>query len=130
PLAPDDLIICERDVGTVSRQGNFDGVIERLPYLKALGINAIEIMPVSQFPGERNWGYDGVFSVAVQYSYGGAGALQRLVDACHKHGIAVVLDVVYNHFGPEGNYLPAFGPYFTDKYHTPSGQSVIYDAAT
>lgn len=129
PPHPRDLIIYELHVGTFSQQGNFDGVIERLPYLKALGINAIEIMPVSQFPGERNWGYDGVFSFAVQHSYGGAGALQRLVDACHKHGIAVVLDVVYNHFGPEGNYLPAFGPYFTDKYQTPWGQAVNYDDA-
>lgn len=104
-----------------------DGVINKLPYLKDLGITAIEIMPIAQFPGNRNWGYDGVFPYAVQNSYGGANGLQRLVNACHNEGIAVILDVVYNHIGPEGNYLPEYGHYFTDKYKTPWGQAVNYD---
>lgn len=122
-----DLIIYELHVGTFSANHNFAGIIEKIPYLKDLGVNAIEIMPVGQFPGERNWGYDGVFPFAVQHSYGGARELQRLVDACHHADIAVILDVVYNHFGPEGNYLSYFGPYLTDKYHTPWGQAINYD---
>ena len=99
----------------------------RLPQLAALGVTAIEIMPVAQFPGDRNWGYDGVHPYAVQNSYGGPRALQRLVDAAHRHGLAVMLDVVYNHLGPEGNYLAKFGPYFTDRYHTPWGNAINYD---
>jgi maltooligosyltrehalose trehalohydrolase len=101
----------------------------RLATLKDLGVTAIEIMPVAQFPGDRNWGYDGVYPYAVQASYGGPLALKRLVDACHQHGIAVALDVVYNHFGPEGNYLAEFAPYFTDLYKTPWGQAVNFDDA-
>jgi maltooligosyltrehalose trehalohydrolase len=92
-----------------------------------LGVNALEIMPVAQFPGERNWGYDGVALYAVHNSYGGPEGLRALVDACHARGIAVVLDVVYNHLGPEGNYLDEFGPYFTDRYSTPWGRAVNYD---
>jgi maltooligosyltrehalose trehalohydrolase len=92
-----------------------------------LGITAIEIMPVSQFPGARNWGYDGVHPFAVQNSYGGPRALQQLVNACHRHGLAVFLDVVYNHFGPEGNYTAEFGPYYTEKYRTPWGAAWNYD---
>ena len=84
-------------------------------------------MPVAQFPGARNWGYDGVYPFAVQNSYGGPEGLKRLVNACHKRGLAVVLDVVYNHLGPEGNYLRDFGPYFTDRYRTPWGQAVNFD---
>ncbi|WP_299823264.1 malto-oligosyltrehalose trehalohydrolase [uncultured Pontibacter sp.] len=122
-------IIYELHVGTFSEEGTFDGVIEKLPQLKNLGISAIEIMPVAQFPGNRNWGYDGVFPFAVQNSYGGPEGLKRLVDACHKQGIAVVLDVVYNHMGPEGNYLRDFGPYFTNKYNTPWGEAINYDDA-
>ncbi|PRD57186.1 malto-oligosyltrehalose trehalohydrolase [Sphingobacterium gobiense] len=125
PLA--DFIIYELHVGTFSPTHDFEGVIERLPYLKDLGITAIEIMPVAQFPGERNWGYDGTFLFAAQHSYGGARGLQRLVDACHRDGIAVILDVVYNHFGPEGNHLEKYGPYLTEKYHTPWGKAVNYD---
>lgn len=130
-VAPDlkDFIIYELHVGTFSPSHDFEGIVQRLDYLKDLGINAIEIMPIAQFPGERNWGYDGVFPFAVQYSYGGAKGLQRLVNACHQKGIAVILDVVYNHFGPEGNYLPAFAPYFTDKYHTPWGSAINFDDA-
>ncbi len=120
-------IIYEIHTGTFSAKGTFDGIAEHLDHLIDLGINAIEIMPVAQFPGSRNWGYDGVFPFAVQHSYGGAERLQALVDTCHAKGIAVILDVVYNHVGPEGNYFAEFGPYFTDKYHTPWGQAVNFD---
>jgi len=120
-------ILYELHVGTFTPQGTFQAVIEKLDYLLDLGVNAVELMPVAQFPGERNWGYDGVFPFAVQHSYGGARGLQELVNACHKKGIAVVLDVVYNHLGPEGNYLSAFGPFFTDKYKTPWGKAVNLD---
>ncbi|GHE33100.1 malto-oligosyltrehalose trehalohydrolase [Sphingobacterium griseoflavum] len=129
PPARKDLLIYELHVGTFSESHDFQGVIARLPHLLDLGINTIEIMPIAQFPGERNWGYDGVFLFAVQHSYGGAKGLQALVDACHAVGIAVILDVVYNHFGPEGNYLPKFGPYLTDKYSTPWGKAVNFDDA-
>lgn len=122
-----DMIMYEIHVGTFTSEGTFDGIVSRLTELKRLGINAIEIMPVSQFPGERNWGYDGVFHFAVQRSYGGPEGLKRLVNECHKKGIAVILDVVYNHFGPEGNYLREFGPYFTDRYCTPWGEAVNFD---
>lgn len=124
-----DWIIYELHVGTFSPSADFAGVIARLPYLKQLGINAIELMPVAQFPGHRNWGYDGVFAFAVQHNYGGARGLQKLIDACHRHQIAVILDVVYNHIGPEGNYLQAYGPYFTAKYQTPWGEALNYDDA-
>ncbi|MBT1688431.1 malto-oligosyltrehalose trehalohydrolase [Fulvivirgaceae bacterium PWU37] len=124
-----DYIFYEIHTGTFSPAGTFQGIQEKLPYLRALGITAIEIMPVAQFPGDRNWGYDGVFPFAVQASYGGAEGLQKLVDACHAHGIAVVLDVVYNHFGPEGNCLPALGQYFTEKYKTPWGNAINFDDA-
>jgi maltooligosyltrehalose trehalohydrolase len=125
----DGLIIYELHTGSFSPEGTFQGVINKLPYLKELGINAIEIMPVSQFPGDRNWGYDGVYVYAVQQSYGGMDGLKNLVQACHREGIAVILDVVYNHNGPEGNYLPAYGPYFTDKYSIPWGNAVNFDDA-
>jgi maltooligosyltrehalose trehalohydrolase len=128
-IPPADLIIYELHTGTFSPEGNFDGIIKKLDYLNELGINAIELMPVAQFPGSRNWGYDGVYPFAVQDSYGGPGGLSRLVSACHDNGIAVILDVVYNHLGPEGNYLSAAGPYFTGKYHTPWGSAVNFDDA-
>ncbi len=121
------LIIYELHVGTFTPAGTFDAIHDKLPYLKELGINAVEIMPVAQFPGERNWGYDGVLPFAVQHSYGGAEGLAGLVEACHNHGIAVILDVVYNHMGPEGNYLEKFGPYFTGKYKTPWGKAINFD---
>ncbi|HEU4580630.1 MAG TPA: malto-oligosyltrehalose trehalohydrolase [Polyangiaceae bacterium] len=124
-----DYVIYELHVGTFSRAGTFDGVIPELQRLRALGITALEIMPVAQFPGARNWGYDGVYPFAVQDSYGGAPGLQRLVDACHQAGLAVILDVVYNHLGPEGNYLRDFGPYFTDRYSTPWGAALNFDGA-
>ncbi|WP_432714196.1 malto-oligosyltrehalose trehalohydrolase [Pedobacter sp.] len=122
-----DYIIYEIHTGAFSADGTFAGIINRLDELVDLGITAIEIMPVASFPGSRNWGYDGVFPFAVQQSYGGAKGLQELVSACHQKGLAVILDVVYNHMGPEGNYLEQFGPYFTDKYHTPWGKAVNFD---
>jgi maltooligosyltrehalose trehalohydrolase len=121
------MIMYELHVGTFTPQGTFDAIVPRLGELKELGVNAIELMPVAQFPGERNWGYDGVYPFAVQASYGGPAGLKRLVNECHKHGIAVILDVVYNHLGPEGNYLSEFGPYFTDRYRTPWGRAVNFD---
>lgn len=124
-----DLVIYELHTGTFSADGTFDGVIPYLGYLVDLGVTAIELMPVSQFPGERNWGYDGVYPYAVQSSYGGPDGLRRLVDACHAHGLAVLLDCVYNHLGPEGNYLGQYGPYFTDRYQTPWGQAINMDGA-
>jgi maltooligosyltrehalose trehalohydrolase len=120
-------IIYELHIGTFTQAGTFEAAIERLPYLRSLGVNAIELMPVAEFPGTRNWGYDGVGLYAAQSSYGGPEGLRRLVDAAHAQGIAVVLDVVYNHLGPEGNYLSQFGPYFTDRYKTPWGQAVNFD---
>lgn len=122
-------VIYELHTGTFTEDGTFQGVIDRLDYLADLGITAIELMPVAQFPGTRNWGYDGVFPYAVQDSYGGAFSLMKLVDKCHEKGIAVILDVVYNHVGPEGNYLAESAPYFTDKYKTPWGQAINYDDA-
>jgi maltooligosyltrehalose trehalohydrolase len=122
-----DYIIYELHVGTYTTEGTFTTIIPHLDRLKELGITAIEIMPVAQFPGSRNWGYDGVYPFAVQSSYGGPDALRVLINACHKRGLAVVLDVVYNHLGPEGNYLPSFGPYFTDRYHTPWGKALNFD---
>jgi maltooligosyltrehalose trehalohydrolase len=124
-----EMIIYELHVGTFTNEGTFDGVISKLDYLNSLGVNTIEIMPVSQFPGDRNWGYDGVFPFAVQNSYGGLLGLKRLVDACHQNGIAVLLDVVYNHLGPEGNYLEFYGPYFTEKYKTGWGKALNFDDA-
>ncbi|RYG11696.1 MAG: malto-oligosyltrehalose trehalohydrolase [Chitinophagaceae bacterium] len=122
-----EYIIYELHTGTFSAEGDFDGIINKLDYLVGLGITAIEIMPVSQFPGDRNWGYDGVFPFAVQNSYGGPEALQNFVNRCHQKGISVILDVVYNHFGPEGNYFSGFGPYFTEKHHTPWGAAINFD---
>ncbi|MCZ4222385.1 malto-oligosyltrehalose trehalohydrolase [Pedobacter rhodius] len=124
-----DFIIYELHTGTFTADGNFSSIINKLDYLVDLGITAIEIMPVAQFPGNRNWGYDGVYPFAVQNTYGGPNALQQLVNSCHQKGIAVILDVVYNHFGPEGNSFTEFGPYFTDKYHTPWGSAINYDDA-
>jgi maltooligosyltrehalose trehalohydrolase len=120
-------VLYELHVGTFSPQGTFDGVTERLDALVDLGVTTLELLPVAQFPGARNWGYDGVLPYAVQDSYGGPAGLRRLVDAAHARGLAVVLDVVYNHLGPEGNYLADFGPYFSDRYATPWGDSVNVD---
>ncbi len=120
-------IIYELHVGTFTREGTFLAAAERIPHLKELGVTAVEIMPVAQFPGERNWGYDGSYPYAPQNSYGGPEGLKRLVDAMHQAGIAVILDVVYNHFGPEGSYFADFGPYLTDSYKTPWGAAINYD---
>lgn len=125
----EDYIIYELHTGTFTPEGTFAGIVNRLDYVVELGVTAIEIMPVAQFPGSRNWGYDGVYPFAVQDSYGGAKALQQLVDACHQKGLAVILDVVYNHLGPEGAYPGAYGPYFTDKYKTPWGPAINFDDA-
>lgn len=118
---PAALVLYELHVGTFSREGTFDGVIPRLDGLRELGVTAIELMPVAQFPGSRNWGYDGVFPCAVQSTYGGPAGLRRLVDACHARGLGVLLDVVYNHLGPEGNVLPAYAPYLNESAATPWG---------
>ena len=123
----EDYIIYELHVGTYTTQGTFNAIIPHLDELRDLGITAIELMPVAQFPGERNWGYDGVYLYAVQNSYGGPEGLQRLVNACHRKGLAVILDVVYNHLGPEGNYLANFAPYFTERYRTPWGSALNFD---
>lgn len=122
-----DFILYELHTGTFSQEGTFDGVIQHLNHLKETGINAISLMPVAQFPGERNWGYDGVYPYAVQNSYGGPAGLKKLVNACHREGLAVILDVVYNHLGPEGNYFDNYGPYFTSKYKTPWGKAINFD---
>lgn len=122
-----EWIIYELHAGTFTPEGTFEAIIPRLDELKEIGINALEIMPVAQFPGNRNWGYDGVYPYAVQNSYGGPGGLKRLVDACHQKGIAVILDIVYNHLGPEGNYFTQYGPYFTKKYCTPWGDAINFD---
>ena len=124
-----ELVFYELHVGTFTAEGTFAAIIPRLLDLRELGVTAIEIMPVAQFPGLRNWGYDGVLPYAAQNTYGGPHGLQRLIDACHACGLAVYLDVVYNHFGPESNYLGEFGPYFTDRYKTPWGAAVNYDRA-
>ncbi len=122
-----EYILYEMHVGTFTEAGTFEAVVAHLQVLRDQGITAIELMPVAQFPGGRNWGYDGVYPFAVQNSYGGPRALQRLVDAAHRVGLAVVLDVVYNHLGPEGNYLDPFAPYFTDRYRTPWGKALNFD---
>lgn len=127
PLA--DLVAYELHVGTFTPEGTFDAIIPRLDELRDLGITAIELLPVGQFPGARNWGYDGTYVGAAQNSYGGPLALKRLVDACHTRGLAILLDVVYNHLGPEGNYLSDYGPYFTDRYKTPWGLALNFDGA-
>ncbi len=128
-LALPDYVLYELHVGTFTPEGSFTAILPRLPELSELGIRAIEIMPVAQFPGRRNWGYDGVYPFAVQTSYGGIAGLKTLINGCHEAGLAVVLDVVYNHLGPEGNYLSQFGPYFTDSYRTPWGAAVNFDEA-
>lgn len=122
-----DLIFYEIHVGTFTPEGTFEAIIPMLDDLHETGINAIELMPVTQFPGTRNWGYDGVYPYAVQNSYGGPDGLKRLIDECHKRSIAVYLDTVYNHLGLEGNYFEKFGPWFTDKYYIPWGKALNFD---
>jgi maltooligosyltrehalose trehalohydrolase len=120
-------VIYELHVGTFTRQGTFDAAIARLPYLVDLGITHVQLMPLAEFSGDRGWGYDGVDLFAPHHRYGRPEDLKRLVDACHAHGLAVIIDIVYNHFGPDGNYLSRFGPYFTRRYHTPWGDAVNLD---
>ena len=122
-----DLVFYEVHVGTFTPAGTFEAIIPYLPALSDLGITALQLMPIAEFPGSRDWGYDGVDLFAPQSTYGGPRGLRRLVDACHARGVSVFLDVVYNHLGPEGNYLAEFGPYFTDRVTTPWGPAVNYD---
>jgi maltooligosyltrehalose trehalohydrolase len=124
-----NMIIYELHTGIFSDTHDFEGIIKKLDHLVRLGINAIELMPLAQFPGKRNWGYDGVYPFAIQYSYGGRQGFAKLVNAAHAKGLAVIVDVVYNHLGPEGNHLREFGPYFTEKYHTPWGMALNFDDA-
>ncbi|MFF7155092.1 malto-oligosyltrehalose trehalohydrolase [Streptomyces sp. NPDC008139] len=121
-------VVYELHVGTFTPEGTFDAAIERLPHLARLGITHIELMPVCPFPGTNGWGYEGVSLWAVHEPYGGPEGMKRFVDAAHKQCLGVVLDVVHNHLGPSGNHLPPFGPYFTDRHHTPWGDAVNLDA--
>ncbi len=127
PVPLRDAVLYELHVGTFTPAGTFAAAVAELDDLASLGITAVEVMPVAQFPGSRNWGYDGVFPFAVQNTYGGPSAFQHFVDECHGRGLAVILDVVYNHLGPEGNVLPDFAPYVTDRYRTPWGPAVNLD---
>lgn len=126
-LPLEEYIVYELHVGAFTEEGTFDAIVPYLDELNDLGITAVELMPIGQFPGNRNWGYDGAYPFAVQDSYGGPEGLKRLVNTCHQKGLAVVLDVVYNHLGPEGNYIADFGPYFTDRYKTPWGAGLNFD---
>lgn len=127
-VEPEGLVIYEVHVGTATPEGTFEALIPRLPGLKELGVSALELMPVAAFPGVRNWGYDGVDLFAPSHAYGGPEGLRRLIDAAHARGLAVLIDAVYNHFGPDGNYLRCYSPhYFTGRHHTPWGDAVNYD---
>ncbi|AFZ19461.1 malto-oligosyltrehalose trehalohydrolase [Allocoleopsis franciscana] len=123
----EEMIIYELHVGTFTPEGTFEAIIPRLRELHEFGVNAIELMPIGQFPGNRNWGYDGVFPFAPQHSYGGSEGLKKLVDAAHQQGISIILDVIYNHFGPEGNYFSDYAPYFTNHYQTAWGNALNFD---
>jgi maltooligosyltrehalose trehalohydrolase len=126
-LKPEGLVIYQLHFGTFTQEGTFDSAIEQLPRLKDLGVNAIEPLPIAEFPGARNWGYDGVDLFAPSHVYGGPHGFKRFVDAAHQHDLGVLVDVVYNHFGPDGNFLRAFSPdYFTDRFETPWGEAINY----
>ena len=125
PIA--SAVLFELHVGTFTAEGTFDAAVERLDHLVDLGVTHVELMPVNEFAGDRGWGYDGVLLYAPHQAYGGPEGLKRLIDACHARGLAVVLDVVYNHLGPTANYLPRFGPYLTDRYVTPWGGAMNLD---
>jgi maltooligosyltrehalose trehalohydrolase len=128
--ALEDLVVYEMHVGTFSDEGTFEGAIAHLGELAQLGVNAIEVMPIAEFPGRHGWGYDGVYISAAHSAYGGPEGFQKFVDAAHGHGLAVILDVVYNHLGASGvQAMETFGPYFTDKYETFWGKSLNYDDA-
>ncbi len=128
-IALSDYIFYELHIGTFTPEGTFRSAVSKLEHLKNLGITAVELMPVGEFPGSRNWGYDQVDLYAPHSAYGGSDGLKAFVNACHQAGLAVVLDVVYNHLGPEGNYLGEFGPYFTDQYRTPWGRAMNFDGS-
>ncbi|MEW6496160.1 MAG: malto-oligosyltrehalose trehalohydrolase, partial [Cyanobacteriota bacterium] len=123
----EEMIIYELHVGTFTPEGTFEAIIPRLKELYDFGVNAIELMPIGQFPGNRNWGYDGVFPYAAQHSYGGSEGLKKLVEAAHQQGISIILDVIYNHFGPEGNCMSDYAPYFTTHYQTAWGNAINFD---
>jgi maltooligosyltrehalose trehalohydrolase len=127
PVDVDDLVLYELHVGTFTEEGTFDAVAPHLPELRDLGVTAIELMPVATFPGNRNWGYDGVYTSAPHHVYGGPHGLARLVDAAHRAGLGVFLDVVYNHIGPGSEAIAAFGPYFTDRHTTFWGDALDYE---
>ncbi len=120
-------VVYELHIGTFTPEGTLDAAVGRLDHLVELGVDLVELMPVAAFPGQHGWGYDGVHPYAVHEPYGGPDALKRFVDACHQRRLGVCLDVVYNHLGPSGNYLPRFGPYFSDKHHTPWGSGLNLD---
>jgi maltooligosyltrehalose trehalohydrolase len=124
---PSRGVFYELHIGTFTPGGTFDSAIERLDHIVSLGATVVEVMPIAEFPGHHGWGYDGVSLYAPHDAYGGPAAFKRFVDACHSRGLGVVVDVVYNHLGPDGNYLPRFGPYFTDRYTTPWGKAVNFD---
>ncbi len=126
-LSLEDAVFYELHVGTFSPEGTFAALIPHLDRLADIGVTTVELMPIAQFPGGRNWGYDGVFPFATQNTYGSPRDLQKFVSAAHARGLAVALDVVYNHLGPEGNYLSEYGPYFTNHYHTPWGAALNFD---
>jgi len=123
----EEAVLYELHLGTFTEEGTFRAAIDRLDDLVDLGVTAIELMPVADFPGRWNWGYDGVLLFAPYSSYGRPEDLKALIDAAHERGLMAILDVVYNHFGPEGNYLPACGPIFTEHDHTPWGAGVNFD---
>ena len=125
-LGLDELVVYELHVGTFTDDGTFDAVVPHLRELRELGVTAIQLMPVATFPGNRGWGYDGVYAYAPHPAYGGPEALARLVDAAHREGLGVLLDVVYNHLGPGSEAIGAFGPYFTDRHETPWGAAIDY----
>ena len=120
-------VIYELHIGTFTPEGTFDSAIGRLDHLCHLGVTHVELMPIAEFPGSRGWGYDGVDLYAPHHAYGGPDGLKRLVNACHKRGLAVLLDVVYNHLGPDGNHLSRFGPYYSDRHKTPWGEALNLD---
>ncbi|WP_210105378.1 malto-oligosyltrehalose trehalohydrolase [Neorhizobium galegae] len=126
----EELVIYEMHIGAFTPEGTFLSAIERLDHLAALGVTALQIMPISDFPGSYGWGYDGVLPYAPEASYGRPEDLMALIDAAHERGICVLLDVVYNHFGPDGNYLPAYAPIFTEQHKTPWGSGINYDGAS
>src|SRR5690606_35948845 len=128
PVAPlEETVIYELHVGTFSKEGTFLGAIRHLDHLRDLGVTHIELMPIAAFPGNHGWGYDGVYLFAPHAAYGSCDDLKRLIREAHTRGLAVLLDVVFNHFGPDGNYLGLYAPYATDKYKTPWGQAVNLD---